>query len=74
MCNGKAVVVMVVSWGCWWQAHWEQWHRQQRCGVGGEARYIFRGLDIDGDSGSEGGKAEEDKCKKEGEEKRKDGG
>jgi hypothetical protein len=42
--------------------------------VGGEARYIFRCLDVDGDSGGKGGKAEEEKCKKEGEEKVKDGG
>jgi hypothetical protein len=74
MCNGKAVAVTVVSWGHWWQAHWEQWQKQRWCGMGGEARYIFRGLGMDGDGGSEGGKVEEDKCEKEGEEKRKDGG
>ena len=42
--------------------------------MGGEARYIFRHLDVDGDGGSEGRKAEEEKCEKEGEEKGKDGG
>jgi hypothetical protein len=29
--------------------------------MGGEARYIFRHLDVDGDGGSEGRKAEEEK-------------
>jgi hypothetical protein len=53
---------------------WEQWQRWQRHGVGGEARYVVRCLDIDGDGGSEGRKAEEEKCEKEGEEKGKDGG
>jgi len=42
--------------------------------MGGKARYVFRCLDVDGDGGGEGGKAEEEKCKKEGEEKGKDGG
>jgi len=71
MCNGKVVAAMVVLWERWWRAHWEQWRRQQRRGIGGKARYIFRCLDVDGDGG---GKAEEEKCKKEGEEKGKDGG
>jgi hypothetical protein len=42
--------------------------------MGGKARYIFRHLDMDGDSGGEGRKVEEEKCEKEGEEKGKDGG
>ena len=71
MCNGKAVAATVVLWGCWWQAHWERWQRWWRHGVDGEARYVFRHLDMDGNSGSKGGKAEEKKCKKEGEEKGK---
>jgi hypothetical protein len=39
--------------------------------VGGEARYVFRRLDVDGDGGGEGGKAEEAKMRKEGEKKGK---
>ena len=74
MCKGRAVAVTVVLWGRWWRAHWERWQRQRRHGVGGEARYIFRRLDLDGDGGGKGRKAEEEKCKKEGEEKGKDGG
>jgi hypothetical protein len=61
ICNGKAAAATVVSWGCWWQAHWEQQRRRQRHGMGGEVRYIFRHLDMDGDSGGEGRKAEEEK-------------
>jgi len=72
--NGKGAAAMVVSWGHWWQAHWERWQKWWQHGVGGEAKYVFRGLDVDGEGGGKGGKAEEDKCKKEGEEKRKDGG
>jgi len=59
MCNGKAAAVMVVSWGRWWRAHWERRRRRRRRGVGGEARYVFRRLDMDGDGGGEGRKAEE---------------
>jgi hypothetical protein len=74
MCNGKVVAVTVVSWGHWWWAHWEWWQRRWRHGIGGKARYVFRHLDMDGNGGGKGGKAEEEKCKKEGEEKGKDGG
>jgi len=61
MCNGKAAAATVVSWGHWWRAHWERRQRRRRRGMGGEARYIFRHLDVDGDGGSEGRKAEEEK-------------
>ena len=29
--------------------------------MGGKVRYVFRRLDVDGDGGSKGGKAEEEK-------------
>ena len=41
--------------------------------MGGEARYVIRRLDVDGDGGGEGGKTEGEKYEKEGEEKGKDG-
>ena len=74
VCNGKAAAATVVSWGRWWRAHWERRRRRWRCGVGGEARYVIRRLDVDGDSGGKGGKTEGEKYEKEGEEKGEDGG
>ena len=74
VCNGKAAAATVVSWGRWWRAHWERRRRRWRRGVGGEARYVIRRLDVDGDGGGEGGKTEGEKYEKEGEEKGEDGG
>jgi hypothetical protein len=61
VCVEKAAAATVVSWGRWWRAHWERRRRRRRRGVGGEARYVFRRLNVDGDGGGEGGKAEEAK-------------
>jgi hypothetical protein len=43
-------------------------------GVVGKAKVNFKGLSVDGGRWRRGRKAEEDKCKKEGEEKGGDGG
>ena len=42
--------------------------------MGGEARYVFRRLNVDGDGGGEGGKAEEAKMRKEGKKRGSGGG
>jgi hypothetical protein len=74
VCVEEVAAVTMAGRGRWRRARWERQWRRRRRGMGGEARYVFRRLDVDGDSGGEGRKAEEEKCEKEGEEKGKDGG